>query len=218
MSQVVSKVRAQQDAYGWRKRLHAWLMSKSNARHERAVAAYKRELLGQLSGQVVEIGPGGGVNLEYYPRAVHWTGVEPNPYMHGYLRAKAQGLGLQVDLQSGDAQHLEFSDNSADAVVGTLVLCSVEDPALALREVKRILRPGGKFVFLEHVAAPPGTSTRRRQAWIRPCWKWMGDGCSPDRETWKAIEQAGFESLDLRHFRIPLPIIGPHIAGLAIKS
>jgi len=203
---------------GWRKRLHAWLLSKSNAKYERAVAHQKQRLLGGLEGDVLEIGPGGGVNLLHYSAGVRWTGIEPNPFMHTYLRKKALSLGLTIDLRLGSAQSLGFPDASFDAVVSTLVMCSVADQARAFEEIKRVLRPGGKYVFIEHVAAPEGTFTRRAQRWIKPVWKIVGDGCRPDRETWRAIEAAGFQHVEIEHFRVPFPIIGPHIAGAAIKA
>ena len=81
---------------GWLKRLHAWMLSKSSARYERAVFQYKQRLLGSLEGDVLEIGPGGGVNLAHYPEGVRWVGIEPNPFMHAYLQRKAQGLGRLI--------------------------------------------------------------------------------------------------------------------------
>ncbi|MBZ5543532.1 MAG: class I SAM-dependent methyltransferase [Acidobacteriia bacterium] len=202
---------------GWNKRLHAWMLSKPNARYERAVAQHKQRLLGALSGDVLEIGPGGGTNLAFYSAAVRWTGVEPNPYIHAYLKQKAEKLGREFSLRQGSAESLEVEDSTFDAVVSTLVLCSVRDPFAALSEILRVLKPGGRFVFIEHVAAPAASRTRRIQRWIRPLWKILGDGCNPERETWVSIERAGFDKVDFQHFRVPFPVIGPHIAGLATK-
>lgn len=203
---------------GWNKRLHAWMLSKSNARYEHAVGRHKQRLLGALAGDVLEIGPGGGTNLAFYSPAVRWTGVEPNPYMHDYLRQKAERLGREFSLRPGSAECIEAEDATFDAVVSTLVLCSVRDPSAALAEILRVLRPGGRFVFIEHVAAPRGSRTRRVQRCIRPVWRILGDGCRPERETWASIQHAGFEKVDLQHFRVPFPVIGPHIAGLAMKT
>jgi ubiquinone/menaquinone biosynthesis C-methylase UbiE len=191
------------------------MLSHSSAKYDRAVAPHKLPLLCSLAGDVLEIGPGAGANLPHFPPDIRWVGVEPNPYLHGYLRKEAVSLGRVIDLRHGRAESLEFPDCSFDAAVSTLVLCSIADQARALAEIKRVLRPGGKFVFIEHVAAPQGSRTRRRQEWIRPLWKAIGDGCQPDRETWRAIAAAGFQHVEIEHFRVPFPIVGPHIAGVA---
>jgi len=138
--------------------------------------------------------------------------------MHHYLQAKARSLDIAVHLRTGIAEEIGFEDASFDAVVSTLVLCSVNNLTRSLQEILRVLRPGGRFVFIEHVAAPDGTRTRRAQRWIHPIWKVIGDGCDAGRKTWTAIEQAGFESVNLRHFRVPYPIVGPHICGVAVKK
>jgi SAM-dependent methyltransferase len=180
-------------------------------------AARKRALLGDLHGDVLEIGPGAGPNLAYYAPDVRWIGVEPNPHMHEYLMATAKARGRVVDLRLGHAEALPAADGSMDAVVSTHVLCSVHDLEGALAEVRRVLKPGGKLVFLEHVAAAPHTGLRRVQNTLRPLWKVVGDGCHPNRETWRAIEQAGFREVQIEHYRIDAPIVSPHIAGYAVN-
>src|SRR5439155_26769491 len=131
----------------------------------------KRALLGTLHGTVLEIGPGTGANLPYYPPDIQWVGVEPNPYMHPYLQKEAGRRGLRADLRTGVAERLPLPDESVDAVVSTLALCSVADLPQVLREVRRVLRPGGRFIFIEHVASPPGTRLRRLQNLVRPVWQ-----------------------------------------------
>ncbi len=202
---------------GWRQRLFAGMLGRAGDAHDRLVAAQKRALLGALHGHVLEIGPGTGVNLRYYAPDIAWTGVEPNPYLHTYVRREAARLGRSVTLLDARAEALPLADGAFDAVVSTLVLCSVRDVSGALAEVWRVLRPGGAFVFVEHVAAPRGTLLRRAQRLIQPVWTLVADGCHPDRETWAAIESAGFAALDLHHFRLPVPIVGPHIAGRATR-
>lgn len=199
------------------KRFFAWALAHSNRRIDARTADYKRELLSDLQGTVVEIGPGVGANLPYFRPHIHWIGIEPNPHMHGYLRDRAAQLGVTVEMRGRRAEDIDLPDASADAVVGTLVLCSVDDPSAALREALRILRPGGRFVFVEHVAAPQGTATRRVQDTVQPLWSRVGDGCQTNRETWRVIEQAGFSHVELRHFDIDAPIVGRHIRGIAIK-
>lgn len=205
----------------WYQRLFAWALANGNAQYEAAIADRKRPLFANLHGDVLEIGPGTGVNLPYYPTDIHWIGIEPNPFMHSYLREAAEKLGLKnVDLRSGKAEQLEVESDSMDAVVSTLVLCSVSHLRGTLQEILRVLKPGGKLLFVEHVAAPHGTWLRQVQRTVQPIWSVLGDGCHPDRETWKAIEDAGFETVNYQHFPgpIPIPIVKPHIIGVATKK
>jgi ubiquinone/menaquinone biosynthesis C-methylase UbiE len=201
---------------GLRSRLFAKLMAGEDA-HDAAIAPYKRMFLSELQGNVLEIGPGSGPNLIYYAPDVHWIGVEPNPYMHDYLRARAASQGRTVDLRTGHAEALPAADQSMDAVVSTLVLCSVHDLDFTLAEIKRVLKPGGRFVFIEHVAAQAETGLRRVQNFLRPVWSAIGDGCHPNREIEQALEKADFASLHIEHFDTDIPVIKPHIAGYALK-
>ena len=104
-----------------------------------------------------------------------------------------------------------------DAVVSMFALCTVPDPAKTLGEVLRILRPGGKFVFMEHVAAPAGTALRLAQRTSRSFWMRFADGCRPDADTLPLIQAAGFCRVDYAAFSIPVPLISPHVAGVAIR-
>lgn len=204
---------------GWYQRFFAWMMAHGNAKYEADMADRKREMFADLHGSVLEIGPGTGPNLSYYPRDIHWTGIEPNPFMHSYLRQEADRLGLNIDIRTETAEHLEVENSSMDAVVSTLVLCSVENLQAVLQEIIRVLKPGGNFFFLEHVAAPQQTGLRRVQNWVEPLWQVIGDGCHPNRETWLALENAGFERVDYQHFRANVPaIVSPQIIGVATKK
>jgi ubiquinone/menaquinone biosynthesis C-methylase UbiE len=182
------------------------------------MAELKRSLLGNLQGRVLEIGPGSGLNLSYYPKDIHWIGVELNPFTQTYLQQEAQELGLKsIDVRTGSAEQLAVEDNSIDAVVSTYVLCAVNDLERALQEILRVLKPGGHFLFIEHVAAKEGTWTRWLQGCVKPIWKILFDGCHPDRETGWALENAGFKHVYYQHFQIAIPVVSPHIAGIAIK-
>ena len=180
----------------------------------------KRALFADLEGTVLEIGPGTGVNLPYLPGGLRWIGVEPNPHLHSYIREKAAAHpGLDVELRAGSATALELPDASVDAVLSTLVLCSVPELGAALSEIRRVLKPGGHFLFIEHVAAPPGSGLRAVQHAIKPLWKPLADGCRPDRETGRAIAAAGFADVQITRFRADLPLspITPHILGTATR-
>lgn len=203
---------------GLRQRMMAFLLARFSGKIERLLADRKGSLPAGLDGTILEIGPGTGVNLRFYRTGIRWIGIEPNPFMHPHLRREAGRLSLPIDLRHGVAERLDLADESLEAVVSTHVLCSLRDLPAALHEIRRVLRPGGRFVFIEHVAAPPGTWLRRVQRWVRPFSQALADGCCPDREIRVALERAGFAQVDCQQFRLPLPVVGPHIAGVAVKK
>ncbi len=207
-----------------RQRLCAWMMSQDGHTLDNWIAPRKRALLGSLHGSLLEIGPGTGPNLSFYPAGVRWLGVEPNPFMHPHLVETMRRLGLpagQFRIEQGDAEgvRLPAGDASMDAVIGTLVLCSVPQPEDSLKEILRVLKPGGRFVFIEHVAARPGSRLRAFQNFIQPLWTLVGDGCHPNRETGETIRQAGFARVEIEQFRYqgggP---VAPGISGTAFKA
>lgn len=202
----------------WNKRLFAWLLANFNDDYEKWISDRKQALFASLQGSVLEIGPGTGVNLAYYPPSIDWIGIEPNPYMHPYLQEKADALGINIVLRQGVAEKIEAADNSVDAVVSTLVLCSVPNLHQTLQEIVRVLKPGRRFYFIEHVAAPKNTSTRRVQEFVLPLWKVLADGCHPNRETGLALANAGFAELHLEEIKAPFPVVSPHIIGTATKK
>ena len=144
---------------GWHQRLFAWALAHLNGKYETRLADTKRALFSDLSGTVIEIGPGTGANLPYFSRDVRWIGVEPNPYMDRYLQKRANVLGIPIEIRRGTAEDLPAPDCCADAVVSTLVLCSVSNLSKSLSEVLRVLKPGGRLIFIEHVAAPRGNGS-----------------------------------------------------------
>jgi SAM-dependent methyltransferase len=200
--------------YSW---FFAWSMAHGGRMDEKLYGERKRRLFADLAGTIVEIGAGAGPNLRYLPAGTRYVGVEPNVHFHGFLRKEAERRGIDASVTSGVAEQLPVETASADAVISTLVLCSVADQQLALAEIRRVLRPGGLFAFVEHVAAPRHSLLRKAQRGIRPLWQVMADGCTPDRETGSAIEAAGFSELRIERFEadLPLPVIRPHIWGLA---
>ena len=207
--------------------LRQWAMARAYARvqaaHEAHVAERKREAFRSLAGTVLELGPGTGVNFRYLPDAVErWVGIEPNPHMHAALRAAAAERDVETEFRRVTAEGMDVADESVDAVISTLVLCSVPDPAVVLRDVLRILKPGGRFVFLEHVAAPAGTSTRRRQRLLKPLWWYVADGCRLDRDLEAEIRAAGFSRVALEAFTLPPEaapaVVRPSILGIAEKG
>jgi SAM-dependent methyltransferase len=171
-------------------------------------------LLGALHGTVLELGPGAGGNLHLYPPGIRWLGIEPNATARDRTKAEAARLGMRALVLPGRAETLELDDHSVDAVVCSFVLCSVTDLTLALAQVRRVLRPGGRFVFAEHVGAAAGAWTRRLQNLVAAV---PGQRCRPNRDTGPAIADAGFTIVDLHRFDRPGPFgLGvPHLAGAA---
>jgi ubiquinone/menaquinone biosynthesis C-methylase UbiE len=121
----------------------AWTLRRIAHYYDGLLADRKRSLLGEVGGTVVEIGPGTGTNLRYYQSGIRWIFVEPNCYMHPYLRRAAESAGIDTDILTGRAEALGLVNHCADAVVATAVLCSVDDLRGALREIRRILKPAG---------------------------------------------------------------------------
>ncbi|MEX1048365.1 MAG: class I SAM-dependent methyltransferase [Akkermansiaceae bacterium] len=196
------------------KRLLAFGLAHSERAQHRFYGQRKRRLFSGIRGRVVEIGPGTGINFPYFSRDITWTGLEPNPHMHRYLHQAAEAHGIAAEILTARAEAMPLPDVSADAIVSTLVLCSVQDPDAVLREVRRVLRPGGRFYFIEHIAAPRGSLLRGVQRFVRPVWRVIADGCHPDRETDRLIAEK-FDRPEIERFRVPLPVVTPHISGTA---
>lgn len=201
----------------WRQRMFACGCARCAGRYEKQLRSRKTALFSSMRGDVLELGPGAGANFPLFPKSIQWVGLDPNPAMREYLLAQAVVSGIDADLRLGKAGRIDAPNDSFDFVVGTLVLCSVPDVSQVLQEVRRVLKPGGAFLFVEHVAAPRGTLGRRVQWLLRPAFRFFGDGCHPDRETWVNLEQAGFAHLELERFTVATPVGLPHIAGRAVK-
>jgi len=200
-----------------KKHLFAWGLRRLDSIMARAYGPRKKDLFDGLSGTVLEIGPGSGINFRYYPEGAHVVAVEPNRYLHPYLRQAAARYHLHLELHGALAETLTLRDDSIETAVSTLVLCSVTRPAEVLSEIRRVLKPGGLFLFLEHVAAPENSRTLSAQHAVRPLWGWLFDGCRPDRKTPGYLEQAGFSDLHIDRFNLSVPVVSPHIYGVAVK-
>jgi ubiquinone/menaquinone biosynthesis C-methylase UbiE len=177
----------------------------------------KRRVFADLPSTVVELGSGVGANLRYLHPGSTLIAIEPNPPMHRRLRAAAERHGVQLDLRDGLAERTGLPDHSVDTVISSLVLCTVTDPAAVLAEVRRILRPGGTYRFVEHVAAPAGTPTRAIQRALRRPWAWTFEGCSCERDLAGLLRAAGFARVEIEPYRLHTPFISfnPQIAGVA---
>ncbi len=184
---------------------------------ERSLRRHKQRTFDGLPREVVELGSGVGANLRHLPEGATLIAVEPNPYMHERLQAAADRAGVQLRLRARPAEDTGLPDHSVDAVISSLVLCTVADPDRVLAEARRILRPGGTFRFVEHVVAPTGTPTRAAQRVLRRPWAWTFEGCSCERDLEHAVRGAGFASVAVDRYRLHTPFLpfNTQIAGIA---
>jgi ubiquinone/menaquinone biosynthesis C-methylase UbiE len=181
----------------------------------RWMGEHRSRLLAGARGAVLEIGGGTGANLPHYRDIDRVTVAEPDSFMRKRLGQKLMEASVPVEVSDAGAEALPFPDGSFDTVVSTLVLCTVPDQESALDEVRRVLRPGGRLFFIEHVRAEG--STARWQDRLEPLWGWLFAGCHPNRETVAAIEKAGFEMEAFESFLPPDPLsfLQPHVQGSA---
>lgn len=180
---------------------------------------YRRELLDGLSGRVIEVGAGHGLNFALYPATVeHVLAVEPEPLLRKAALEAAAEAPVSIEVVEGVAGQLPADDASVDAAVASLVLCSVPDQAQALAELHRVLRPSGRLHFYEHVAAHGSIAHRVQRLADATFWPRVAGGCHLTRDTTAAIEAAGFEIEHSRRFSFtpgpPVPPI-PHVLGIA---
>jgi ubiquinone/menaquinone biosynthesis C-methylase UbiE len=180
---------------------------------------YRRRLLAGLSGRVVEVGAGSGLNFPFYPATVEQVlAVEPEPLLRGEATKAARDASVTVTVVDGVAGRLPVEDESFDAGVASLVLCSVPDQARALAEFRRVIRPGGELRFYEHVIAEAALAARLQRVADATFWPRVGGGCHVARDTGAAIERAGFTIERSERFSFtpgpPIPPI-PHILGVA---
>jgi len=201
-------------ARGWFNSVFFWVMGGYINWH---LHKHKTKAFADLPPTVVELGAGVGANMRYLPPDARLIAIEPNPYMHTRLRRAARRRGVDLEIRSVVGERIDLPDASAEAVISSLVLCSVGDPAAVLAEIRRILQPGGRFSFAEHVAAKRHTPTRWSQRILRRPWAWVFEGCSCERDLASVIESAGFARIDISRYRIHSPFLpfNIHIAGTA---
>jgi ubiquinone/menaquinone biosynthesis C-methylase UbiE len=196
----------------WRRRVEVAIVKARSVEH-------RDEALAGLAGRVVEVGAGTGANFAHYPAAVtEVVAVEPEPYLREIAERAASAASVPVRVLDGVADRLPLDDASCDAGVASLVLCTVDDPAAALGELRRVIRPGGELRFFERVRAEsPGFA--RFQRVVDVVWPHLGGGCHTSRDTPESIEAAEFEVERVRRFSFrpslvvaPVP---PHVIGVA---
>lgn len=169
----------------------------------------EREFVSRVRGRVLEIGAGDGENFGAFDPGIEWIGLEPDAKRRAELATRAREWRHASTPLDARAESIPLPDHSVDAVVGTYVLCSVGDPAATLAEVRRVLVPGGRVVFVDHVVAPPGTLKRAVQRVATPISKRVCHGCHWDRDTERALVDAGFVGGDIRRLRVRSMPFGP---------
>lgn len=190
------------------------------AAEEAGLRDMRRNVTAGARGRVLEVGAGTGLNLELYPLDVSdLTLVEPDPHMVKQLRQRVADLGSAAQVVEAPGEALPFEGDSFDTVVVTLVLCTVPNPTATLAEIKRVLKPDGQFLFMEHVRSPePGLA--KWQDRLEKPWRFLGDGCHCNRDTEANLEAAGFELSDVEHPELPKapPIVKPMAKGRAVSA
>jgi ubiquinone/menaquinone biosynthesis C-methylase UbiE len=177
----------------------------------------RRALLARAQRRTLEIGAGTGVHVELSPASVtELVLTEPDGHMRRQLERKLAALGRRAEVVDAGGERLPFPDASIDTAVATLVFCTIPDPGAALAEIARVLRPGGRLLFLEHVRADAPRAARWQDRLERP-WGWFGRGCHPNRDTLATIGASELEVAQVERDRMPKapPIVRPLIVGEA---
>ncbi len=178
------------------------------AMRQERLGSYRRRVIAAARGTILEIGVGSGLNLPLYGRRVDRIyGIDPSPELLRMAKDRVKKGPGPVLLVRGSAERLPVKTESVDTVVVTWTLCSIPDALAALREMRRVLKPGGRLLFVEHGLAPE-PRVRRWQNWLTPCWKGIGGGCHLNRKMDDLIRAAGFEIDELHtgYMRGPKPM------------
>jgi SAM-dependent methyltransferase len=185
----------------------------------KGASEHRDELLAGLSGRVIEVGAGTGLNFAHYPETVtEVVAVEPEPYLRTAAGEAVADASIPISVVDGTADNLPSEAGEFDAGVVSLVLCSVPSPASALGQLFRAIRPGGELRFYEHVRSPQPGFARAQRA-VDVVWPLFGGGCHTGRDTERAIANAGFDVDRVRRFKFRPVLcaapVSPHIIGVA---
>jgi ubiquinone/menaquinone biosynthesis C-methylase UbiE len=186
-----------------------WLLPRllDLAMRNQALDQYRRNTIGSARGVVLEVGVGSGLNLPMYGQAVdHVYALDPSLELLCLARERAKGATVPVSLVRASAEEIPFPGSILDTVVMTWTLCSIADPASALAEIQRVLKPGGQLLFVEHGLSPEN-GVARWQHRLTPCWNWISGGCHLDRKTDDLLRAAGFQinALETGYMKGPRP-------------
>ncbi len=210
---------APEKGHQWFAAVYDRLMASAERSYMKGV---RQEIVGGAGGRILEIGAGTGSSFPYYPDDGEVVATEPDPFMFRRAERRAREIGRSIELRQAPAEALPFEDGSFDTVVSTLVLCTVTDPAKALSEIRRVLKPQGQLRFYEHVRYEYAFGAFWQDL-VTPVWGWFAAGCHPNRDTAGTIRGAGFsiQEMDMIKPVPPLPpmiFARPHIKGVAIRT
>lgn len=202
-----------------RGRLNAWLLSAMDGYMHWKYAAMKQTLLADTPATLVELGPGAGANFRYVPEGKQLIAIEPNVHMHAALQNKAKHRHITLDLRGLAGEQLDLATDSVEFVFCSLVLCTVDHPKQVIAEVRRVLKPGGRFVCIEHVAAESSSVLHRLQHRFKRPWRWFFEGCDLCRDTAQLLQSSGFASVEIEAFTLPTVLfpIRPQIKAVCIN-
>jgi SAM-dependent methyltransferase len=205
--------------YPIRGRFNAWFFRALDCYMHSQYADIKPRLLREAPSVMVELGPGSGTNLRYLRPGTRLIAFEPNLYMHPNLRRRAREYGIDLDLRGTSGEDIDLPSASVDFVFSSCVLCSVGRPEKVIAEVRRVLRHGGRFACIEHVAAPEGSPIQGVQRLLRKPWQWIFAGCDLCRDTGTRLLGAGFAEVDVQPLELPKMFvpIRPQIAAVCVK-
>jgi ubiquinone/menaquinone biosynthesis C-methylase UbiE len=191
------------------------------ATEENGLGAMRAELLAEARGRVIEVGAGTGVNIGLYGSGIEdLTLVEPDPHMAAQLRKRLEeGGGAPKHLVEAPAEHLPFAHDTFHTAVATLVLCTIPDPAAAIAEMARVLKPGGRLLYIEHVRSDDPDRARWQDRLEKP-WRFMADGCYCNRDTESSLRASAFALETVEYGKLPkaMPIVRPLIRGTAVLN
>jgi ubiquinone/menaquinone biosynthesis C-methylase UbiE len=191
-------------------RFNAWFFTAFDRYINYVSRAHKQAAFDDIRpGTVLEIGAGVGANVGYLPAGTELVALEPSLSMHAGLERRCAAAGVPVTVLAGGAENIPLPDASVDEVICSLVLCTVEDPVQVLAEVRRVLRPGGRFRFVEHVAAPEGSPRRVLQRLLHRPWAWIFEGCSLHRRSGDLVAESGFEQVHVEQRRLRRSVFFP---------
>lgn len=199
--------------------INSWFFDTISDYMDRLFGSSKRKLFRDHPSTVVEVGPGAGANMRYLRRGTKLIAIEPNIYMHANLTKNASRYGIDLEIRALVGEEIDLPTNSCDFVVSTLVLCTVIDPLGCIGQIRRILKPSGVFVFLEHVCARENSLLALLQKLVHRPWHWFFEGCHTNRDIKSFLLQGGFSSLHIEEYSLYSPFvpITPQIKGRAIK-